>query len=295
MNCKKCGAILNSNDLFCRQCGQAINNENEQIQNEEKQTVNAYQDNNSTSYQPNNQYNQYNTYQNSSNNGGSGNIVLYIILAIVFLAVGFGLGKLLFGNEPKENTKPNSSQTTYQEQESSKVDSSKNDNQSNNQSTTTKPSQNTNKNSLYVSAEESGTKVTFNVPSTLKEDKEYSDEETRCIEKIDNDDDDFVAWISIEEDYTLSELIDDIEDTANNKINNSDYNNVKLSETQTMTVNGKKFTYKKLDYAMESTKFEELYIAYEIDDETLYVIEIEDYNSISNSELEELLTITISK
>ena len=46
MNCKNCGTILNSNYVFCTQCGQAINNENKQIQNEEKQAVNTYQDNN---------------------------------------------------------------------------------------------------------------------------------------------------------------------------------------------------------------------------------------------------------
>lgn len=287
MNCKKCGAILNSNDVFCRQCGQAISNENNP--NNETQGLNSYQNNN-TNYQPNNQYN---AYQNYSNNGSVGKIILIIVLAIVFWAVGFGIGKLIWGDKEKEVNKNNDSSQVI----SSKDESSTNLQQkpSSSTSSTTNQNTNSNKNSTYVTAEESGAKVYFNIPSTMREDKEYSDEEGRCIEKIDNDDDDFVAWISLEEDYTLSEFISDIEDTAENKRNNSDYNNVQLSETETMTVNGKEFTYKKLDFAMESTKFNEFYIAYQLDNGDLYVMEIEDYTSISNAELQELLTITISK
>lgn len=70
MNCKKCGAILSSEDLFCKQCGQAINNENSQVdsmpnmsyQNVEKNKVNYSSNYNTQTNQYNQQYGQYNNY-----------------------------------------------------------------------------------------------------------------------------------------------------------------------------------------------------------------------------------------
>lgn len=253
MNCKNCGAILNSNDIFCKQCGQLVNNT-------------------ATSYQPNNQYS---VYQNNSNNNNSNTskIILIIVLAIVFWGIGFGLGKLIWGNDEKIDI--NNSQLTQQ-------DTSNINNQSNK-----------NQNRSYI-VTDYGMKVYFDVASTLKEDTSgSSDEEYRCFEK-DEEDNDLTIWIG-EEYATMNEYMSDIEERANRRKQDSEYNNVQLSEVKTKTVNGNTFSLRTLTYNMGNTKFKDLYIAYEIASESLYAIEVEEFQLLTDEELNGLLNITIEK
>ena len=295
MNCKNCGAILNSDDIFCRQCGQSINNNNNQVQNNESQGFNSYQNNNTTNYQPNNQYNQYNAYQNNSNNSNIGRIILMIILAVVFWAVGFGLGKLIWEND--ENTNINNSQLTQQGTLETNNQSNKNQNSSvtNNKTNKNENANQTNNNARSYIITEYGMKVYFDVANTLKEDTTSgsSDEEYRCFEKL-GEDDDLTIWIG-EEYATMNEYMSDLEDTANRRKQNSEYNNVQLSEVKTKTINGNKFSLRTLTYNMGDTEFKDLYIVYEIASESLYAIEVEEFQLLTDEELNGLLNITIER
>ena len=60
-------------------------------------------------------------------------------------------------------------------------------------------------------------------------------------------------------------------------------------------MNNHTFTYMLLNYNMSSTQFKDAYIAYELEDDSLYTVELERYDLISSDELNDLLTITISK
>lgn len=256
MNCKNCGTILNSNDLFCKQCGQPVNNESNNINNTQNQTIQGQY--NEQEYQSNQQYNNYNNYNNTSNNDGVGKFILIIVLAIVFWLVGWFLGKMMFGE--KNNINNNSAIAS--------------------------------KNSSYI-VTDSGVKVYFNVESTLKEYTSSSDEEYRCFEKI-GEYDDLTVWVG-EEYATMSEYMLDIEDKANRRKQNSEYSNVQLSEVKTKNVNGKNFLLRSLTYNMGDTEFRDLYIAYEIERESLYTIEVEEYQLLTDEELNGLLNITIEK
>lgn len=282
MNCKNCGAILNSNDIFCRQCGQSVNNN--QAQNNETQRLNSYQNNNTTNYQPNNQYN---AYQNNSNKSNISKIILMIVLAIVFWAIGFVLGKLIWGNDEKIDT--NNSQLT--QQSTSNINNQSNKNQ-NSFVTNKNESQTNNQNRSYIITDY-GMKVYFDVRGDLKEDTSSSDEEYRCFEKI-GEDDDLIVWIG-EEYSTMNEYMLEIENKANRRKQNSEYSNVQLSEVKTKTVNGKEFSFRSLTYNMENTEFKDLYIAYEIANESLYAIEVEEFQLLTDEELNGLLNITIEK
>ena len=87
----------------------------------------------------------------------------------------------------------------------------------------------------------------------------------------------------------------DIEDKATRRKQNSEYSNVQLSEVKTKNVNGKNFSLRSLTYNMGDTEFKDLYIAYEIASESLYAIEIEEYQLLTDEELNGLLNITIEK
>lgn len=282
MNCKNCGAILNSNDIFCRQCGQSVNNN--QAQNNETQRINSYQNNNTTNYQHNNQYN---TYQNNTNKSNTSKIILMIILAIVFWAIGFGLGKLIWGNGEKIDI--NNSQLTQQGTSDTNNQSDKNQNSF---VTNKNENQTNNQNRSYI-VTDNGMKVSFDVKGDLKEDTSCSDEEYRCFEKI-GEDDDLTVWIG-EEYATMNEYMSYIEDRANRRKQNSEYSNVQLSEVKTKTVNGKEFSFRSLTYNMGNTEFKDLYIAYEIAKESLYAIEVEEFQLLTDEELNGLLNITIEK
>lgn len=293
MNCKNCGAVLNSNDLFCQQCGQPVNNESNNTQN---QTIQGPYTNSNSSYkaqdyQPNQQYNNYN---NTSNNSSVGRIILIIVLAIVFWAVGFGLGKLIWGNDKDTNiTNP---QVSEQGTSETNNQSNKNQNSSvtnNNTNKNENSNQTNNQNRSYI-VTDYGMKVYFDVANTLKEDTSgSSDEEYRCFEKI-GEDDDLIVWVG-EEYATMNEYMSDIEDKANRRKQNSEYSNVQLSEVKTKNVNGKNFLLRSLTYNMGDTEFKDLYIAYEIASESLYAIEIEEYQLLTDEELDGLLNITIER
>lgn len=155
------------------------------------------------------------------------------------------------------------------------------------------PPTNTSANSSYIVTND-GIKVTFKIPSTLAEQSEYSDEEFRCIRKNTEDYSRFVAYIS--EDYgTLDEYMESVEDYVEYIEEEENYSNIELSEIKEMKVNGKTFKYRTLHFNYSTTSFKELYIACEIAEDSLYSVEVDEYDLITDKELEQLLTITVSE
>lgn len=277
MNCKNCGAVLSDNDSFCKQCGHPVQSNNT--------TTQSYSNPNPT---PNyNNYSTNNTYQYQNNpkgNSNVGKIILTIVLAIVFWLIGFGICKLIFDVKSATNFDDNKSALIQEDNVSLKDNS-----------TAKSPSTDNNisSNSNYIITD-NGIKVSFKLPNTLRIDTAYSDSNRKCIEKINDDDSDFVAWIG-EEYGTLSEYIEDVKEKATSRKSNNDYSDVQISDIKTMTVNNHTFTYMLLNYNMSSTQFKDAYIAYELEDDSLYTVELERYDLISSDELNDLLTITISK
>lgn len=282
MNCKKCGAVLNEGNLFCNQCGQPINaegNSKNDISNMSFQNSNVERENvnsNTQSNQYNQQYNNYNPA--SSGKGKAGNIFLIIILAIVFLSIGFFFGKLMFGEKDSENNVNNNSSLSTLNSSNSTTDKKDNKNSSKNFNGLTN----------YITTNDNK-RITFKVADTLKEDRVTSDINCRCFKKANQNDanKDLVIFIS-RDSSTVEEYMEELEDYVNN-------DNVQLSEIKTKTVNGKKFYCRFIDYDMEKTESNEAYFVCEIEEDSLYTVRVEQYNLLTNEELNGLLSIDISK
>jgi hypothetical protein len=296
MYCKNCGAAINENDSFCNQCGQPIQKNGTMQSNLNQDPIknNDNDFNNSTQQ-----------YQNTSTgNSNTAKIIIIAILAIIFWLLGYGLCKLIFSVSDYSTIDQNNnySQTTSTNKDSLVQDDSYSQTTSGTsnllvndtyEQTTTSNSSSDESNYIITYNE---TKVTFNVPSTLKIIGKYSSSDLKCIEKIDDEYGDFVAWIG--EDYSsLNEYIKNVQDLAKSYKDGTmlNYNDVQISDVQTMTVNGNTFTYITLDYKLDSTQFKDAYIAYELDDDSVFHVELKEYELISSEELQELLTITISK
>lgn len=271
MNCKNCGAKLNESDVFCNQCGHAVD--------QNSKDVNSLGNDTQVHNIPHNNYNveQHSNeqYYNSNTNNTKG-IIIAIALVILFFIGGIFIGKLISENK---NSKNNVNDT-------SKLNLPKISNNEYNKQT----SNTTSKDSSYIITD-NGRKVSFFIENTLKEDLSYSDEEIRCIESKDQRSN-LTIWIS-ENQKTLDEYMSSIEDKVNNMKSNKDYNSIKLSDIRTATVNNKTFSYRVLDFNMEDTEFKELYLAYSIGEESLYVVEVEGYNLLTDNELKGILSIEI--
>ena len=97
---------------------------------------------------------------------------------------------------------------------------------------------------------------------------------------------------------SLDGYIDEVKEMADYYKNNDFYKNVKITDSQDIIVNGNKFkridiTYDFLYDEDEGTSYAESYIAYEIDKNNLYVVEIDGVNLMQDDEIKQFLTIEI--
>ena len=272
MFCKNCGAILGENDSFCKQCGQAVTlNNSSNVQ----QTIDFTSNKDTSSYSNNENYSQYN---NTPHNNMVLKIIILIVLAIIFWFIGFGLCNLIFSNKNSSNDEANNSNIGQNDSETKNNSSTINNVQS----------------GKHYIITENGSKIYFELPNTLTIDTEVSDEESVYVEKINDEDESFGAWIT--EDYdSLDEYLEAVDYSVESKESREEYSNISVSDIKTTTVNGKKFSYRLLSYTLYSKNYTDAYIAYQIEDDSLYTVEIEGYNLINTEELNKLLTISISK
>ncbi len=137
-------------------------------------------------------------------------------------------------------------------------------------------------------------KVTFKVPQNYILDEEYSTDEYKYFE-LDSKKEDIEVYLKIsydtEEDYF--ETFDEYEYEW--KLKDDFYSNVEKTDIQEIKVGKNTAKYVKLTYsAGSSSKYEEIFAIYQIDDDYAYIVEIEaNGTTIPNKVLRDFLDITV--
>ena len=138
--------------------------------------------------------------------------------------------------------------------------------------------------------------IEFSIPDGFKADDSESSY-YKTFEK-EADDDTIKVDVSSEPDETLEGYFEDVKSITEYYEGDDDYKNVQVSDVKEITVAGK--TFKKVnftyDYVIDEDEvhsYSDAYIAYEIDDDNLYTVEIDNDDLLSESELEKFLTITV--
>ena len=207
-----------------------------------------------------------------------GKIILIIAFILIFLLIGFFYGRILF--IPKNNN------TSNEPQALADFNNSKENNNDNTNNTASMVSN-------YINTF-NGKKIFFYVQDTLKEDVDYSDETRKCIKRAENDNSELSIWIEAQ--YgTIDEYMTDLKNDANRKKDNTDYSNIEFSNTKELTKDERKFSYRTYNYNIGNIELNNLYIVSQLEDNLMYVIEIEEYESLTSDELDGLLTINIEK
>lgn len=295
MFCKYCGAEMQDDDVFCRKCGRAVEN-GVNVSNSNNVNSNFSTDANAINSNPN-------KIQLSLSGAVIIGIVIVAVIAIIILSV-----MIIKGDNNEVNNQANVNQvnigTTSQNQTTTTTTdddemawnssgyinnggSTSNNNNGNNTSNTTVSGT-----SSFITTYE-GVKVSFMIPDSLQIDEEFSDSSSKCIESKYRDNE-VVIWI--EEEYeTIEEYFEGVKDSYEYRLEDPEYSNVKMSEKEQIEINGNIFYRVNLEYALGETQFKDAHIVHELGEDSLYVIEIEEYNYLTDAELKDLLTITVSK
>lgn len=133
-------------------------------------------------------------------------------------------------------------------------------------------------------------KIKFNIPSGYE--TVYKSDNYKSFSK-DN------ISIKVTTQYAkLDEYIEDIDDTKAYYEEQEDYRDVTLSDLKTMDVDGKKFSYKTLEYKYDMGSrvynYRNMYICYQISDKNLVVVEVRDMGEMDDSDLKQFLTMTVT-
>ena len=126
-------------------------------------------------------------------------------------------------------------------------------------------------------------KVTFNIEDGYE--KSYASDTLKTFSKGD-------IYVSISSNYgdsdDASKEIENIKKTREDL----EYKNVKVTKEKEIKVDGKTFTYSEISYDFLDTKFYEIYIWTELDDENMYWVEVEtDGKSLDVTDIEDFLKI----
>ena len=138
--------------------------------------------------------------------------------------------------------------------------------------------------------------IEFSIPDGFKAD----DSESGYYKtfKKDVDEETIKVDVSSESSETVKGYFEDVKEMTEYYEEDDDYKNVQVSDVKEITVAGNifkkvNFTY---DYVMDEDEvhsYSDAYIAYEIDGDNLYTVEIDNDHLLSESELEKFLTITV--
>ena len=94
------------------------------------------------------------------------------------------------------------------------------------------------------------------------------------------------------------EYFENIDDTKKHYEEQEDYKDVKLSDTKTIEVDGKEFSYKTLEYKYEGISttytYRNIYVCAEISDKNIFVVEVKDFGEMEESDLKEFLKIKVT-
>lgn len=132
-----------------------------------------------------------------------------------------------------------------------------------------------------------GFRVKYIVPENF-EVSEYSSKEFKMYM------DDNFNTVTVSVDYdsveTYMEALDD-----EYVLTSGFYENQKISDAKSYTVNGKEYKFRTITYNDEYGSYLELYFAYELDDEYCYVVEVETEGGISMDTIKNFLDVRVDK
>ncbi len=140
-----------------------------------------------------------------------------------------------------------------------------------------------------------GKKVQFAIPEGFE--VYASDSEHYKLFEKKLGDETIEADVSIEY-STLDEYVQEIKEKAQYYEQEEEYHDIKVSDVEKINIDGNSFSKITLSYEYElwegqSEKYEDIYIAKEIDSEYVYTVEVENSNLINDKELEPFLKIQI--
>lgn len=138
-----------------------------------------------------------------------------------------------------------------------------------------------------------GDTIKFSIPAGFE--KYSSDSDSYKLFEKELGDNSIGVDVTIEY-STLEEYLNEVKETVKYYQEEEEYKNVQISDVQEIDVNGNKFSKVVISYEYgfseeDSEKYEDTYIAYEINSDYLYTVEIENSNLINEAELQQFLTI----
>ena len=146
----------------------------------------------------------------------------------------------------------------------------------------------------YLFNETTGEKVYIKLPESLKIDNDFKYYDERYVVKNIDGDSETVADITIEE-RSVTKYLDFIKKFANEHyVEKNGYKNVELSEIQTKVVNGRTYKYIDLKYNYYLDHHYR-YLVTELGNGTIYIVELENVDALTESEITALLTIYVVK
>lgn len=133
-------------------------------------------------------------------------------------------------------------------------------------------------------------KVEFNVPSGFE--VSYKSDNYKSFMN-----DDISVKVTTQYQET-DKYFKDIEETKEYFEEQEDYKDVSLSDVKTITVDGKEFSYRTLEYkyngVTKTYNYRNMYICSKISDKNIFVVEIRDTGDMSESEIQEFLKIKVT-
>lgn len=138
-----------------------------------------------------------------------------------------------------------------------------------------------------------GDTIEFSIPAGFE--KYSSDSDSYKLFEKELEDNSIGVDVTIEY-STLEEYLNEVKETVKYYQEEEEYKNVQISDVQEIDVNGNKFSKVVISYEYgfseeDSEKYEDTYIAYAINSDYLYTVEIENSNLINEAELQQFLTI----
>lgn len=128
-------------------------------------------------------------------------------------------------------------------------------------------------------------KIKFNVASGYK--SAYSSDTYKSFDK-----NEFTVKVTSES-VDVDKYLEEVEDTAK-YLEESDYKDIKLSDTKTLEVDGRKYSYRTLDYKYSSYNYSNMYVCTKTSDKNIFVVEVKGSEKIDESDLKQFLKIDVT-
>lgn len=132
-------------------------------------------------------------------------------------------------------------------------------------------------------------KIRFNIPNGYE--SSYASDNYKSF---DNDD---ISVKVTTQNSKIEEYLADAEESKKYYEEQSDYKDVKISDTETINIDGREFSYRTIEYKYESINrtysYRNIYICSKLSDKNIMIVEVRDSGEMSDSDLKEFLKITV--